>query len=171
MRSKLETESLLHRPLASRHLSRILDIWTQPAVRDHLWGGKLIGEESAAREIARSQDSFRDSGFGHWAVRRRKKRRVIGSCGLVRVPHSDQIEIIYCIQRDLRNNGYATQAARAAIAYAFDELGLPVIHGRCALDNIASLRVLQKIGMRPGRPHPHEDCEGAHLSIARGEHR
>lgn len=171
MSAKLETESLLLRPLASRHLSQTLDIWTQPEVRRHLWGDKVIGEERAALEIARSQDSFRSYGFGLWAVRRREKRRVIGSCGLLRVPHTDQLEIIYCIDRALRNKGYGTQAAQAVVAFAFDELQLPLVHGRCARDNIASLRVLEKIGMRPGRPHQHIECEGAHLSISRDEYR
>ena len=171
MGAKLETESLLLHPLARRHLSQTLDIWKQPEVRRHLWGDKVIGEERAALEVARSQDSFRSSGFGLWVVRRRRKRRVIGSCGLLRVPHTEQLEIIYCIDRALRNNGYGTQAARAVLAFAFDELQLPLVHGRCARDNIASLRVLEKIGMRSGRPHPHVDCEGAHLSISRDEYR
>lgn len=171
MSAKLETESLLLRPIAGRHLSQTLDIWTQPEVRRHLWGGKVISEERAALEIARSQDSFRSSDFGHWAVRRRQKRRVIGSCGLLRVPRTEQLELIYCIDSSLCNNGYGTQAARAVLAFAFDELQLALVHGRCARDNIASLRVLEKIGMRPGKPHPHDDCDGAHLSISRDEYR
>ena len=170
MKVKLETEGLFLRPLAGRHLSRILDIWTQPAVRLHLWGDKVIGEERAALEIVRSKESFRVSGFGHWAVRRQEKRRAIGSCGLLRVPHTEDLELVYCIDPALWNHGYGTQAARAVLAFAFDELGLPLVHGRCARDNIASLRVLEKIGMRPGRPHPHEECEGAHLSISRDEY-
>ena len=170
MRAKLETESLLLRPLGNRHLSRILDIWTQPEVRRHLWGDKVIGEERVALEIERSKESFREHGFGHWAVRRREKRRVIGSCGLLRVPHTDDLEIIYCIDTALWNKGYGTQTAQAVIAFAFETLRLPLIHGRCALDNIASLRILEKIGMRTGRPHPHEDCEGAHLSISGQEY-
>lgn len=170
MSAKLETESLLLCPLAGRHLSQILDIWKQPEVRRHLWGDKLISEETAAREIVRSKESFRGSGFGHWAVRRRESRRVIGSCGLLRVPHTDQLEIVYCIDPALWNNGYGTQAARAVLAFGFEELQLSLIHGRCARDNIASLRVLEKIGMRSGRQHPHTECEGAHLSISRDEY-
>jgi RimJ/RimL family protein N-acetyltransferase len=156
--------------MGGRHLSQVLDIWTQPEVRRHLWGDKVIGEERAALEIVRSKESFRRSGFGHWVARRRQKRRVIGSCGLLRVPHSEQLELVYCIDPALWNHGYGTQAARAIVAYAFDELRLPLIHGRCALDNIASLRVLEKIGMRSGRPHPHGDCQGAHVSISRDEY-
>ena len=171
MGAKLETEGLFLRPMGSRHLSQILDVWTQPEVRRHLWGDRVISEETAALEIVRSKETFRSSGFGHWAVRRRENRRVIGSCAVLRIPHTEQLELVYCIDTALWNNGYGTQAARAVVAHAFDELRLPVIHGRCARDNIASLRVLEKIGMRPGRPHPHRDCEGAHLSISRDEYR
>jgi RimJ/RimL family protein N-acetyltransferase len=171
MTAKLETEDLFLQPMRNRHLSRILDIWRQPEVRRHLWGDKVIGEERVALEIVRSQESFRSSGFGQWAVRRREKRRAIGSCGLLWVPHREDIEIVYCIDSALWNRGYGTQAARAVLAFAFDKLQLPIIHGRCARDNIASLRVLEKIGMRAGRPHPHGECEGAHLSISRDEYR
>ncbi len=170
MSAKLEMESLLLRPIRNRHVSQILGIWRQPEVRRHLWGDKRIGEERVALEIARSQESFRTSGFGHWMVRRREHRRVIGSCGLLRVPDTEHLELVYCIDSTLWNNGYGTQAAAAVLAFAFDELRLPLVHGRCARDNIASLRVLEKIGMRPGRPHPHRDCEGAHLSISREEY-
>ena len=170
MPAKLETESLLLRPMAGRYLSQILDIWTQPEIRRHLWGDKVISEERVALEIVRSEESFRSSGFGQWAVRRRKKRRVIGSCGLRWVPHTEHLEIVYCIHSGLWNNGYGTQAARAVLAFAFDKLQLTLIHGRCARDNVASLRVLEKIGMRLGRPHAHKDCEGAHLSISRDEY-
>ena len=171
MGAKLKTEDLILHPMGSRHLSRILDIWTQPDVRRHLWGDKVIGEERAALEIARSKESFRGYGFGHWAVRRRKKRRVIGSCGLLPIPRTDDLEIVYCIDPGLWNKGYGTQAAGAVLAFAFVSLRLPLIHGRCARDNVASLRVLEKIGMRSGRPHAHIDCEGAHLSISREEYR
>ncbi len=171
MSAKLETKSLLLRPMAGRHLSQILDVWKQPAVRLHLWGDKVISEEAAALQIARSKESFRSSGFGHWAVCRREKRRVIGSCGVVRIPHTEHVELVYCIDSALWNSGYGTQAARAVLAFGFDELRLPLIHGRCARENIASLRVLEKIGMRPGRPHPHKDCEGAHLAISLDEYR
>jgi RimJ/RimL family protein N-acetyltransferase len=157
--------------VGSRHLSPILGLWTQPDVRRHLWGDRVISEERAGLEIARSKESFREAGFGHWVVRRREERRVIGSCALLSIPGSEQIEIVYCIDPAMRNNGFGTQAARAVLTYAFNTLRLPLIHGRCARDNIASLRVLEKTGMRFGRPHPHKDCEGAHLSISCEEFR
>lgn len=170
MKTKLQTERLVLRPLGERHLSRILEIWTYPDVRQHLWDDKVIGEERAGLEISRSKESFRAEGFGHWAVRRRKRRRLIGSCALLRIPGSDQFEIVYCVDPELRNNGYATEAARAVVDYAFREIELPLVFGRCALDNVASHRVLEKLGMQPGLPHPDPDCHGVHLSLRRDDY-
>lgn len=170
MGAKLNTSRLRLRPLGGRHLSRILEIWTLPEVRRHLWDDKTIGEERAGLEVARSKESFRIRGFGQWAVRRREKRKVIGSCGLLLIPGSDQIELIYCIDPALWNNGYATEAAQAVVDYAFREADLTLLFGRCALDNIASRRVLEKVGMRPGIPHPNPECQGAHLSLLRTDY-
>ena len=136
-------------------------------MRKYLWDDKIISEERAGLEISRSKECFRAEGFGQWAVRRRKRLHVIGSCGLLKIPGGDQIELVYCIDPKLWNNGYATEAARAVVEYGFVEVGLPLLFGRCALDNIASRRVLEKVGMRPGIPHPSPQCQGTHLSLLR----
>ena len=44
--------------------------------------------------------------------------------------------------------GYATEAARAMLAFGFDDLGLHRIRAECVADNVASVHVLQKLGMR-----------------------
>ena len=56
MSAKLETERLVLPSLGGRHLSQILEIWTHPDVRRHLWDDKVIGEERAGIEIARSKE-------------------------------------------------------------------------------------------------------------------
>jgi RimJ/RimL family protein N-acetyltransferase len=165
MGPKLETPRLRLRPIAGRHLSGILEIWTHPEVRRHLWDDHIVGEERVGVEIARSRESFRSLGRGQWVVRRREKRRTIGSCGLLRIRGSDAIELVYCIEPSLWNNGFATEAATAVVGYAFRTLRLPVLYGRCAADNAASLRVLEKVGMHAGIPHPDPDCQGTHLAI------
>lgn len=170
MSAKLDTRRLLLRPMGGRHLSQILEIWTYPDVRRHLWDDKVIGEERAGLEIARSKEMFRAEGFGQWAVRRRDKRRVIGSCGLLHIPGCEQIELVYCTDPRLWNQGYATEAARAVVDFAFLEAGIPLLFGRCALDNSASRRVLEKVGMRPGLAHPSPDCHGTHLSLQRDDY-
>ena len=57
-------------------------------------------------------------------------------------------ELGYWIAKDDWNRGYATEAARAVVRYAFDELGLRRVHAGHLVRNPASGRVMEKIGMR-----------------------
>ncbi len=73
----------------------------------------------------------------------------IGWCGL---DHRDQAQLdpalFYLLKADYWGQGLATEAARALLGYAFGPLNLPSIHGGCATENLASRRVMEKLGMR-----------------------
>lgn len=73
---------------------------------------------------------------------------VVGAVGLVLAAAHRHAEIGYWIGRDWWGRGYATEAARAVVAYGFTELRLHRILGRHFTRNPASGRVLQKLGMR-----------------------
>ena len=63
---------------------------------------------------------------------------------------SIEAEIGWAISDKYRNRGFATEAAQALVAYGFAEVGLARIVAFTEKDNYASLRVMQKIGMRVG---------------------
>jgi RimJ/RimL family protein N-acetyltransferase len=80
------------------------------------------------------------------------EERLIGNCGLrMERPKALEAELGYEIDPRYWGRGYATEAARAMLAYGFKELGLHRIWAACLLENRASARVLAKLGMR---------CEG-----------
>ncbi len=83
------------------------------------------------------------------AVIRKEDGMLIGGCGLY-LTNQDQREgsIGYCFGRDYWGQGYATEAARQIVAFGFAELGLHRIFTRCQAENLASARVMEKIGMR-----------------------
>jgi len=88
--------------------------------------------------------------------------RLIGSCG-IRKPqaHSHQAELGYEIDPLYWGQGYATEAARAMVSFAFRELGLHRIWASCLLENSASARVLEKLGMtREGQLRHHRWMKG-----------
>jgi len=61
-------------------------------------------------------------------------------------------EVWYKIHRDHWKKGYATESLRAIINFGFENLKLHRIEAGCAVENIASIRVLEKVGMiREGR--------------------
>jgi len=95
------------------------------------------------------------------AVLRRDTGRVIGSVGLRIGPDGEQAALGYCYDQDAWGHGYATEAAREMLRFGFDDLGLHRIHASVDTRNGASIRVLDKIGMRQeGRLRQHARIRG-----------
>lgn len=63
---------------------------------------------------------------------------------------------------NIGGNGYATESAKAVIDYGFNNLGLSEVIGRASKDNIASVRVLEKLGMEFWK---RDTCEGIPNSV------
>lgn len=82
------------------------------------------------------------------AVETREHCRLVGASGLRIEADHRRAELGYWVGRQWWGRGYATEAARALVAFAFDRLGLQRIFARHFASNPASGRVLQKIGMR-----------------------
>jgi RimJ/RimL family protein N-acetyltransferase len=92
----------------------------------------------------------------HWprfsiplAVELNAERRVIGGSGFASIdPHTGTGIFGYVLHRDYWGCGYATEASRALLDFGFDRLGLHRITATCDVENKASYRVLEKLGMR-----------------------
>ena len=83
------------------------------------------------------------------AVVLRGEGRLIGNCGIrIESAGSRQASIGYEIAPRYWGEGYATEAGRAMVAFGFAELWLHRIWARCVAENVASYRVLEKVGMR-----------------------
>jgi len=106
--------------------------------------------------IKTHRKSFADGKQAVFAVTLTGSGELLGAISLMCMHRTHQrAEIGYWIGRDFWNQGYATEAARRLIAFAFD-LGLRRVCGRCLKRNPASARVMEKAGMRP------EGCLRAH---------
>lgn len=77
---------------------------------------------------------------------REDPKTFIGWCGLDGTS-GDQMHLFYSIVPERRGRGFATQAARALLDYAFQRAGVPFVNGGCCRDNRASYRVMEKAGM------------------------
>ena len=93
-------------------------------------------------------DSFERHGFGFWGVRERGGEKLIGFGGFRFVEPGRDVEILYGIDSTLWGRGYATEAAHALLDWAFRETGLTRIFAGADAPNLASCRVLEKLGMR-----------------------
>ena len=82
------------------------------------------------------------------AIVEKERGEIMGWCGL---DHRDKSQpnpvLFYLLKADYWGQGYATEAANALLRYAFGTLQLKQIDGAAAFDNLASKRVMEKIGM------------------------
>lgn len=85
----------------------------------------------------------------HWAIERREDLRVIGSMGIeITSLHDNRGEIGYCLAKDVWNQGYATEALRTVLRFAFDVAGFHRLESCHSTLNQASGRVMEKAGMQ-----------------------
>jgi RimJ/RimL family protein N-acetyltransferase len=132
-----------------------------PAVMRFIGRGHVLGRGLSDDLIARFEREWDERGFGLWAVTPRDDdRMLLGFCGLT-VPMFlpevlPAVEIGWRFARAAWGHGYATEAARAALAFAFEEHGMREVIAIVDPENLRSLRVAEKLGMtaRPDRIHP-----------------
>ena len=85
---------------------------------------------------------------------------LIGTCGIrMATAHAQEAELGYELHPDSWGQGYATEAARTMLAFAFQTLRLQRVWAQCLPENTASVRVLARLGMRQERRlHQHTGC-------------
>ncbi|MCB0792850.1 MAG: GNAT family N-acetyltransferase [Flavobacteriales bacterium] len=119
-------------------------------------GDRPFPSLAAAETFIRAYPDYQLNGFGRWAVILKGEEVPIGWCGLKR--HTDgMIDLGYRLVRPHWGNGYATEASHACLDWGFQRVDIHEVLGRTARENRASVRVLEKIGMRYWRSEP---CEG-----------
>ena len=84
---------------------------------------------------------------GRWAIYTKQNEEFIGWCGLKSVEETAEIDLGYRLKRSAWGKGYAKEAAKETLNYGFNKLQLQVITGKAQCDNIASIKILEKIGM------------------------
>lgn len=86
--------------------------------------------------------------YGIWAVVDKETDCLLGHCGLNYVKDLSEVEVLYAFGKHARGKGYATEAARATLEYAFKQMDLDSVIGLTKLTNTASMNVLEKIGLK-----------------------
>lgn len=101
--------------------------------------------------MARFRAHFAEHGFGPWVVEVPGETEFAGVIGLSYVRHETHftpaVEVAWRLFAEYQGRGIATEAARAAVRYGFETVGLEEIVAMCTPDNRASRRVMEKLGM------------------------
>jgi RimJ/RimL family protein N-acetyltransferase len=155
----LHTPRLLLRTWRSNDLPAFAAMSADPEVMEFL--APLDQPGACAAWAARLQTHWRDHGFGRWVVGLADGASFIGVVGLAWVPYqahfTPAVEIAWRLARAYWGRGYASEAARAALGYGFDKLGLAEIVAVTVPANRRSRRVMEQLGMRrdPAEDYDH----------------
>jgi RimJ/RimL family protein N-acetyltransferase len=146
--TELKTDRLILRQWRDADLEPWAALNADPEVREY-FPEILTPEQSAA-----SLDSFRaditERGWGWWAVEVAATGEFVGMAGLDPVDEGlpfHGVEIGWRLSRPAWGHGYATEAARAVLAFGFDTLGLREILAVTAVGNERSQAVMRRLGM------------------------
>ncbi len=93
-------------------------------------------------------DHYEKFGYGRWAVYEKTTGVYLGFCGLKFSPDKQETDLGFRLIRKYWGRGFATEAAREALAIGFGTFDLDRIVGRARKENTASVRVLEKLGMQ-----------------------
>ena len=83
-----------------------------------------------------------------FGVRMRPSEDLLGFCGFVRLAGREEPELWFELTQKVWGCGLATEAAWACVRYAFEEVGMERVVAGAAAPNTASLRVIEKLGMK-----------------------
>ncbi|RPI96532.1 MAG: N-acetyltransferase [Chloroflexi bacterium] len=137
----LELVSLLQTDIhqaAARLGAAVPEDWLSPDLRDYLPLYHQIVEKDPEAAV-----------WGIWTMVCRDAPRIVGAIGFKGRPDSrGTIYIVYGVRAEHQGKGYATEAARGLIAWAFIQPGVRRVTADCLAGNFASIRVLEKAGMR-----------------------
>ncbi len=148
MMSELRTDRLVLRGWRASDLDPWAAMNADPVVREYF--PEVLTRAQSAASVARFQADLDRRGWGWWAVEIAATGEFIGFAGLDPVEDGmpfTGVEAGWRLARPAWGNGFATEAARAAVTHAFEELGLPEVLAVTAAGNRRSRAVMDRLGM------------------------
>jgi len=144
----LVTRRLTIRPLTAADGADVYAVFATPEVMRY-WNSAPPRDLAEAGEwAAYLEDMQRRLGYAQWRVSGRAGDRLVGIAGLQPLDGGPEVEITYALAPSGWGAGYATEAGAAALEFAFSEAGLERVVGIAKLAKAASVRVLEKLGLR-----------------------
>lgn len=149
MTSYIETERLLLRGLRPRDAGFLIGMLSEPRVMRWLFSGVPMDQESA-KSFLESEFSFGRKPIGLGSLYERSPARLIGFAGIIPCRYLDRadFEFGFALREDSWGKGYAKEIGRAQIEYSFNNLRVDRLLALAHPQNLASLKVLETIGMR-----------------------
>ena len=165
-----ETPRLVLGQFTAEDASLILQLNSDPEVVKYIHEPALAYKEQAEKVLLDIILPQYKNNLGRWAIYTKRANEFIGWCGLKYRPELEETDLGYRLKKDSWAKGYATEAAKHTLDHAFNNLNLDIITARAHIENIASIKVLEKIGMHFTREEVVDDCPVKTYTILRQHH-
>jgi RimJ/RimL family protein N-acetyltransferase len=157
----VETERLLLRPLTMSDLDPLVRLREDPDMMRYMGDGRVADESETELWLRWHMDLWAVDGYSLLGAELKVESRFIGWIGVTKPYWFAEMmptpEIGWFIERSQWGQGLATEGASAVLRFALDELAITRIIGIYDAENVASGRVMQKIGMRFWKELPHPE--------------
>ena len=126
--------------------AKLFEICSDAEVMKYLGTGKPYETVEQADDFLYWAVKYqKENGFCRWAVLKKETEEIFGSCGFARPHGTEEIELGYLLARKFWGEGLATEAA-TCLKYGFEKLKFKEVIAMTDLENVASQKVLEKIG-------------------------
>jgi [ribosomal protein S5]-alanine N-acetyltransferase len=148
----VETERLQLRELLPSDDIGMFELDSNPEVQRYLGNKPIKSIEEARKSIEFIRQQYLENGIGRWAVIEKETNCFVGWAGLKYVReitnnHINYHDLGYRFITSYWGKGYATEAAKASVAFGFEQLKLKEIYAMADVNNDASRKVLEKVGL------------------------
>lgn len=157
MKLVFQSQRLLFREFTEDDAALIYELNSDPEVLRYLHEPPVTPENAGQviRDIILPQYKL---GFGRWAVHLKYSNEFLGWCGLKYLQDTNEVDLGYRFKKQHWGKGYATEAASTCISYGFTHLNISAIIARAHVENLASLQVIHKCGMKFLREEIVDEC-------------
>lgn len=146
MAFELQTERFLLREHTQNDAPDFFELNEDPDVIKYT-GDARFADLEAAKTFLENYDHYQKYGFGRWAVIAKSNGEYMGWCGLKYTASLDEYDIGFRLSKKHWNKGFASEVAKACLEAGFSQFKIQTIVGRALKKNVASIRVLEKIGL------------------------
>jgi ribosomal-protein-alanine N-acetyltransferase len=143
---EIETPRLRLRQFTYDDLDDLSRLYSNPDLMRYV--GRGIKTRNETQKALLSLIEHYEHGFGMWAVIHKADGKLIGRCGLCFLDKTPEVELGYLLDKSYWRRGLATEGSHASLKYGFEVLRLEKIVAIAKPENIASRRVMEKVGMK-----------------------
>ena len=165
---RLETPRLVLRALSHGDVDDVFAYASDSEVTRYTIFERHLSSKTTTEWLRSVIDTYGVGHPGPWGMELRSSRHLIGACGFRNwETQHGRAEMGYTVTRAYWNQGYATEAVRALIAFGFEYMNLNRSEARTVPANIGSTRVMEKAGMKfEGVLRQSEFFKGAYQDLA-----